>query len=118
MDDKQLELEPGEAVKFDYSKPRWDLLPFDALEEIVKVLSHGAIKYGDRNWESGFRWGRIYGSLMRHLCAWFRGEDNDLETGLSHLSHAGCNVLFLITFALRKLGSDDRSKNINYEKVN
>lgn len=98
----------SEARKFDDDKPRWDLLPFDALEQIVLGLNHGARKYGDRNWESGFNWSRVFAALLRHVIAWYRGENNDPESGLSHLAHAGCNLLFLLAFTLRNGGTDDR----------
>ena len=97
-----------EAIKHDSEKPRWELLPYDALEEVVKVLTVGAKKYDDRNWEKGFVWSRLFGALMRHARAWFQGEDKDPETGLSHLAHMGCCILFLLTHEIRKIGEDDR----------
>lgn len=87
---------------------RPELLPTEALEEISKVLAFGAKKYEDNNWRRGFKWTRVLGALFRHLYAWARGEDKDPETGLSHLAHAGCNVLFLLTFELTGAGQDDR----------
>lgn len=96
--------------KFDTDKVKLDLLPFDSLEEVAKVFTFGANKYGDRNWELGFNYGRIIASTLRHIFAFCRGEDLDPETGLRHLAHAACNVLFLLTFQLRGTGTDDRSK--------
>lgn len=97
-----------EAEKFDGDKVPLDLLPVDALEEIGKVLAFGAKKYGPRNWEKGMTWGRLYAALLRHLFAWWKGEDFDEETGLSHLAHAACCVLFLLALMLRAGGTDDR----------
>lgn len=31
-------------------KPRWDLLPMNAMFSVVDVLTHGAKKYGAENW--------------------------------------------------------------------
>jgi hypothetical protein len=98
------------GIKYDGEKPRLDLLPTEALEEIAKVLTFGAKKYNDNNWRAGFKWTRVLGALLRHLFAWSRGEDLDPETGLSHMAHAGCNVLFLLTFVLTESGVDDRWK--------
>lgn len=111
-------LRPGSAtvadsttgVKFDDGKPDLSLLPPEALTEIAKVLTFGAKKYAAHNWRKGFKWTRVFASTLRHLFAWLRGEDLDPETGLSHLAHAGCNVLFLLTFVLTKTGEDDRYK--------
>jgi len=98
------------AIKHDQAKNRLDLLPFDSINEIAKILTFGAQKYSDRNWENGFNWGRVYAALQRHLNLWFMGEDLDEETNLSHLAHAGCDLLFLLTFVLRDIGEDDRPK--------
>ena len=97
-----------EGVKFDTGKPRYDLIPPEALEEWAKVLTFGAQKYADRNWEKGMKWGRVFGAMMRHGWAWWRGEENDPETGLSHLGHLICCASFLLTYQKRKVGEDDR----------
>lgn len=86
--------------KFDDGKAPWHLLPYTAITEVIKVLQHGAIKYGEFNWMSGLEYSRVYSALMRHLTAWWQGEDKDPETGLSHLAHVACNALFLLTFIL------------------
>lgn len=99
----------SEGRKDDQGKLPWHLLPGDALEAIVRVLQFGAEKYGERNWEKGMAWSRVYSALCRHMWAWWRGEESDRETGLPHLAHAGCCVLFLLAFALRGDGDDDRS---------
>lgn len=94
--------------KDDKKKLRMELLPSDALRAIADILTRGAVKYGERNWEKGMSWSRIYGALQRHLTAWEAGEECDEETGKSHLWHAGCCVLFLISYEARDIGKDDR----------
>lgn len=97
-----------EPRKDDCDKLPLDLIPVESLEEIGVVLRHGAEKYAPRNWEPGMRWGRCYAALLRHLFAWWRGEDRDPDSGLSHLAHAGCCILFLISYEHRRAGTDDR----------
>jgi len=99
-------------LKYDADKPRPELIPPEALEEIAKVLAFGADKYAAGNWATGngFAWSRLYGALLRHLYAWARGEDKDPESGLSHLAHAGCMLVFLIAHVRRKHGADDRTE--------
>ena len=105
------EVEVNEGRKDDLGKTRFELLPSDALEEIAKVLTHGAKKYADRNWERGINWSRCFGACMRHLWSWWRGHDLDAETGLSHLAHAGCCVLFMLAYQLRGMTDfDDRER--------
>lgn len=99
-----------EGVKADDGKLPYHLVPGDALEEIIKVLDFGAKKYAAENWRKGMKWSRVWGAVMRHLWAWWRGQDKDPETGLSHLAHAGCGIFFLIWFELHKVGTDDRFK--------
>lgn len=97
-----------EGVKFDQDKPRHDLLPPELNDAVARVLTFGAAKYGERNWEKGMRWGRPFAALMRHLWAWWRGERADPETGMSHLWHAACCLAFLIAYEARGAGTDDR----------
>ena len=94
--------------KDDQGKLPWQLLPWDALVCIGKVLAFGAKKYDARNWERGMDWDRVFRAAIGHLTDWFQGEGQDPETGYSHLWHAGCCVLFLIAFELRGVGVDNR----------
>lgn len=94
--------------KDDTGKLPLHLLPTDALEAVTEVLQFGATKYAERNWEAGMAWSRLYAALLRHLWAWWRGFDRDPETGLSHLAHVCCCVLFLLAYHLRQAGTDDR----------
>ena len=100
------------AMKFDSGKTDWSLMPFEAIEEINKVLDFGAKKYAAHNWRTGtgFKYTRVLSSLLRHTFAWARGEDLDPESGLSHLAHMGCNVVFLIYYNKYKTryNNDDR----------
>ena len=103
----------NQAIKYDSEKIRVELLPYNALLEIAKVMTIGAKKYGDNNWRKGMLWSRLYGACLRHLIAWYEGQDKDEETGLLHLAHAGCCILFLITYQLLGLGTDNRIVNSN-----
>jgi hypothetical protein len=102
-----------EAVKFDDGKVDWTLVPFEALEGMVQVLEFGAKKYDRWNWTTGggFKWTRVLASCLRHLFAFMRGEDNDPESGLSHISHCQCNLLFLAYYIRNKdkMTKDDRN---------
>jgi hypothetical protein len=99
-----------EGVKHDAGKPRMDLLPFDALLSIADVLAFGAEEYGERNWENGMAWGRVFGALGRHLAAYWLGEDRDPKSNKLHLAHAACCILFLLAYQIRGAGTDDRFK--------
>jgi hypothetical protein len=98
------------GTKYDQGKPRWHLVPPE-FEEVVKVLTYGAAKYEERNWERGISYNRIISSTFRHIFSWIKGERDDPETGLHHLAHATCNVLFLLTYEMRGMVEfDDRAR--------
>lgn len=98
----------NQALKHDSEKVRMELLSVPALVEISRVMTFGAKKYADHNWRQGFAWSRLYGAALRHLSAHMNGENTDAESGLSHLAHAGCCIMFLIEHEARQLGTDDR----------
>jgi len=83
--------------KHDAGKPRWDLLPFKATEAVVKVLTHGATKYKPHGWKDVAEpRQRYFAACLRHVVAWWGGETNDAESGLPHLAHAICCLMFLL----------------------
>lgn len=82
--------------KDDHDKMQWDLLPWNEVEEIVDVLTFGAKKYSAWNWlkvPNGKS--RYFAAAMRHLMAYWKGELKDPESGISHIAHAQCCLLFL-----------------------
>ena len=84
------------GIKFDSKKPRWELLPMELIEEAVMVLTSALAKYEPDNWKYvKDRENRYYAALMRHIVAWRKGEKKDKESGLSHLAHALCCLVFL-----------------------
>lgn len=89
--------------KNDLGKDRWGLLPWDAVREIVRVLTHGAKEYAPGNWvHVPEARDRYFEALMRHLTAWYYdGKTIDPQFGLHHLAHAGCDLLFLLALSLR-----------------
>lgn len=100
----------SEGRKFDSEKPRMDLLDTHALNEIAKVMGMGAKKYGDSNWRGGLAWSRVIAAAMRHLTAFNAGEDLDAESGISHIAHLGCCVMFLLNYIKTHPELDDRWK--------
>jgi hypothetical protein len=87
--------DPG--VKFDNNKARWRLFPWRGAAEVMKILEYGAKKYTENGWQTvpdGRK--RYLDAAMRHLVAAMNGESRDEESGLPHLAHAACNLLFLL----------------------
>lgn len=87
-------------MKFDNNKPRMDLIEPEFIEGVAKVLTLGASKYAPDSWKTQVSEPerRYYAAALRHLVAWKKGEKMDPESGLSHLYHAACNLMFLEYF--------------------
>jgi hypothetical protein len=101
----------GAFKKDDSGKPTFDLIPWDALASVSRVLEYGSEKYGANNWEKGTEWLRYWNATLRHLTSWLRGEDKDPETGESHLAHAIASLLILLAMVQRGLGKDNRGRS-------
>lgn len=101
--------------KFDQGKLRYDLIDGYALQELASIYTFGAQKYADNNWRKGLLYSRVFGALLRHVWAWWMGEDNDPETGLSHMAHAAWNCMTLASFSQPNVDRykefDDRGEN-------
>lgn len=84
------------TTKHDQDKPRYDLIPPAAIEEMVKALTFGAKKYAPNNWRTvPDAKSRYTAALLRHAFAMLRGEKRDPETGLHHAAHIMCCASFI-----------------------
>ena len=67
----------------------------DALKAVAAVLSYGAQKYEAHSWKR-VDMARYEAALGRHMLDRKAGELYDKESGLLHLAHEACNILFLL----------------------
>jgi hypothetical protein len=104
-------METQKGIKHDQEKARMDLLSSDWLEGVAQVLSFGAKKYQSHNWRKGIERSRLLASSLRHIFAYLKGEDYDPETGLLHLYHASCGLMFASELHFTRPDTDDRYKN-------
>lgn len=82
------------GTKNDSEKIRLELLSSSWLMGVGRVLTFGSKKYAAHNWRKGIALSRLLGACLRHVLAFLGGEDLDPETGLSHLYHASCGLMF------------------------
>lgn len=83
-------------------KTRWELIPLDCLEDIARVYTEGAKKYGDNTWQNldnGYE--RYKGALLRHLYA-AEHDGFDEETGCRHLAQVAWNAIALLWISKNK----------------
>lgn len=92
------------GVKNDKGKLRYDLIPGDVLREIAAVFTYGATEYGDRNWENGIEYGRLFAASQRHTWDWMsRIRTQDEKSHLHNLAHAIVNLMMLLHYELHSL---------------
>lgn len=85
------------GVKDDSGKLMMSLMPQEALIGLAEVLTFGANKYVPNGWKTVPNGKQRYeDALLRHYCAYKSGEQNDPESGLSHLKHMLTNIAFLV----------------------
>ena len=100
---------PKQGLRYDQGKLRWDLLPPDVMEELVRVYTKGAEKYAERNWELGMDWGKCLRALKSHLNKWEKGQQRDDEyPELYNLAMVMWNAAALLAYELRGIGKDNR----------
>lgn len=74
-------------------KGRYDLISVHMLKRLAGVYERGAKNHGDRNWEKGVPYSRLFNSAFRHLMqALGREADED------HLAQAIWNITAIIHF--------------------
>jgi hypothetical protein len=89
-------------IKHDTLKTRWHLFPLNALQEVMNVISFGAMKYKPNNWQKVDDINRYYDAALRHIFAWKNGEQEDSESYLHPLAHAACCLIFIISIELNR----------------
>lgn len=98
------------------SKPeRFDLIPSEPLESLARVYGLGSAKYDDHNWRKGYKWSLSFAAMMRHAWAFWRGEDNDRESGQPHMAHAAWHCFTLLWFSQYRRSHDNRAVEISQQ---
>lgn len=99
-----------EAKHFDTGKAPLEQIPWESLKMIADCFAYGEGKYSKFNWCHGMAWLKLAGSCCRHLYKWIGGEDNDDESGLSHMAHLATDAIMLCWYISKQKGTDDRYK--------
>ncbi len=89
------EILPGVALRYNEGKVQYSMIDLGCFEYTARVLEFGAKKYARDNWRKGMKTSSIIDSLLRHIARLQAGEVIDPESGLPHLGHIGCNIMFL-----------------------
>lgn len=102
------ETQKKNAIKFDQGKPDLSHISLELMEQVARVREFGAKKYSRGNWKKGFKYTRSIAAALRHIMAFSEGQDNDPESGLSHIAHALCCLEHLLNDIKNHPKNDDR----------
>lgn len=92
------------AKKISFTK-----FPTAGLIQGTRAMMDGAVKYGPYNWRDEPVQAHIYvDAAIRHLFAWFSGEENSGDAGVHHLGHAMACCAILIDAQENNCLADDR----------
>ena len=84
-------------------------VPPRVLTEIGLALGEGGTKYGPYNYrQDGCLASVYYSATLRHLFAWFEGQDLDPDSGLSHVTKAIASLTVLRDSMMAENWVDDR----------
>ncbi len=100
--------EPLHGFHFSSGKPPLALIPRSGTRALAEVFAFGTTKYALHNWRKGILWSELLSSAKRHLDDFIDGEDNDRESGITHLAHAAWNCFALIEYLTTHPELDDR----------
>ncbi len=85
------------------------VIPIGMLLVLGRVMQIGANKYGAFNWRETKVPAMTYAdAATRHLISWVDGEENDPESGVSHLGHVMACMAILIDAKINGMLDDDR----------
>jgi hypothetical protein len=85
-----------------------ELVPPSAIHALAEAFENGANRYGAYNWrERTISSSVYYGAALRHLSAWWDGEEVAVDSGINHLHHAlACIALIIDGRSVGKLNDN------------
>lgn len=91
------------------NKPSLGAIPPAALLHLGQAMVFGAEKYGRMNWrEHSVANSVYYDAIMRHLMAWWDGEDRADDSGCHHLAHVMASCAIILDAIEQKNVIEDR----------
>jgi hypothetical protein len=111
MSDNVKDTNPKDSVGI--KKVPFSTIPGPVLAEVGLALLEGARKYRRHNYRvAGVRASVYYDASLRHLMAWWEGEDIDPDSGLSHVTKAIAGLMVLRDSMMIGNWKDDRPPSV------
>lgn len=97
-------------------------VPVNVIADLGVAMLEGSLKYGRYNYrESDVRASVYFDAAVRHLFAWWEGEDIDPDSGMSHVIKAMASLTVLRDGMQQPGFTDDRPKQhtkLKYRELN
>ena len=93
------------------TKSALSVVSLPPIYEMALAMMEGALKYGRHNYrKAGVRYSVYFDAMIRHLFAWYEGQNRAEDSGVHHLGHAMacCSILLDDILAHESIGIDDR----------
>lgn len=89
-------------------KVPFSTIPAPVMAEVGLAMLEGARKYGRHNYRSiGVKSSVYYDATLRHLTSWWEGQNDDPDSGLSHITKAiACLVVLRDSDLIGNLNDD------------
>lgn len=104
---------------FGAAKVEIDKVPPALLLNVADAMAFGAAKYGPYNWRTAKISSSVYyAAMMRHIQAWWDGEDLAPDSKVHHLAHAAASIALILDTMGSDLLNDNRPPRVvrNQEK--
>lgn len=104
------------------AKAPMSCVPVNVVAELGVAMMEGALKYGRYNWRTADVRGSVYfDAAIRHLFAWWEGENIDPDSGMSHVVKAMASLCVLRDGMQQPGFTDDRpgvNTKLKYAELN
>lgn len=98
---------------FGAEKAEVDKVPPALLLATAEAMAFGARKYGPYNWRTAKISSSVYyAAMMRHITAWWDGEDYAPDSKVHHLAHAAASIALLLDTMGSDLLNDNRPPRV------
>ena len=82
-------------MKDSVGKAKLSLVPYHGMVAVAEVREYGVKKYGDPDGWKEVAPLEFIDAALRHIGKYLAEADYDEESGLHHISHAACNLMFV-----------------------
>lgn len=97
---------------------QFTVVPFPVIWEVGVAMLEGARKFGRHNYRATDVCGSSYiDAAFGHLGQWWEGEDDDPDTGLSHLTKAIASLCVLRDAMIQGTFVDDRPPKTDVARI-